>query len=473
MNTNMISDSESDDDSSYSSYEDEYNMYEYTDAEGRPYLDTLIPTRVYTQPTPVEPPIECLSDTQLMMLTNLVTGEEIPYDILDKYGNFAVARHVYAKMKEDAINDEKKAPFLEFQKKADAAAAKMKHDAFMAKLPRFSTGYLKKLKDAEEKLKTKPQASIQFCTWKKGVTASNTNRNAWNGSRRNGGGKRKIATLKEMNSEQAASERASAKRLRQKSNKLKNEIELIKRQETMARISSQMVPIQKVEEQQKEETDFQKFKRDELEYVKCIQREKLKTNDSELIHEKKIYQAKRNNEILNSKIVKIVKIDKRDTVVDKKKQLTDSIAQSMYVSYRPKRGSVFKNKTTGKGIVKTRLCKSLTIKGGVCRHNERCRFAHTPNELNVIPCSFGDRCRRVKQINGKWTNVDSQICPFGHSGESENKLLLCQRIGMVLTTPRKIVDTKTRVFNITIDQVSQTIELIKRNRFVNVKLVFH
>jgi len=413
------------------------------------------------------------------MLTDLSTGEEIPYDILDKYDDYAIAQQVYTNIKEETIKAEKMAPFLEFQKKADAATAKMKHDAFMAKLPKFSTGYLKKLKDAEEKLKKPPQASIQFCPWKKGVTASNTDRNAWNGSRRNGGGKRKIATLQQMNSATAASERATAKRIRQKSNKVKNEEDQIKRLETIARISRQMVPvIQKVEEPQTEETDFQKFKREELEHAKCIQRDKLKTTESDLIHDKKIYQAKRNNEILNisDKIDKIDKIDKWETVGEKKKkQLTDSIAQSMYVSYRSNRGSVFKNKTyvtTDQGGEKTRLCKSVTVPGGICRHNGRCKFAHTPNDLKVIPCSFGDRCRRVKEINGKWTNVDSQICPFGHTGESDDKMLLCERIGMVLTTPRKIVDTKPIVFNITIDQVGETIELIKRNRFVNVKLVF-
>ena len=56
------------------------------------------------------------------------------------------------------------------------------------------------------------------------------------------------------------------------------------------------------------------------------------------------------------------------------------------------------------GWVRTSPCRSVGT-GKPCPHGSRCRFAHTPEELGVKRCHFGDRCRK------------KGTCRFPHSDE--------------------------------------------------------
>ena len=67
------------------------------------------------------------------------------------------------------------------------------------------------------------------------------------------------------------------------------------------------------------------------------------------------------------------------------------------------------DKAKARGLVKTCPC-SFVLQGKTCPH-AHCRFAHTPDELQVRMCHFGDRCRCKHK------------CPHAHT-EHEAKVKL-------------------------------------------------
>jgi hypothetical protein len=66
---------------------------------------------------------------------------------------------------------------------------------------------------------------------------------------------------------------------------------------------------------------------------------------------------------------------------------------------------------------KTRMCDFVDT-GRPCRHGEKCRFAHSIDELAM--CQFGTECKFVELCDGKWVNVTEKICTFRHSGENDS-----------------------------------------------------
>lgn len=72
-------------------------------------------------------------------------------------------------------------------------------------------------------------------------------------------------------------------------------------------------------------------------------------------------------------------------------------------------------------IEKTRFCYSV-LGGGPCREKSACTWAHTPRELSLKPCGFGDLCRYVRRAETGWVNREDRICPFQHPGETADSL---------------------------------------------------
>ena len=83
----------------------------------------------------------------------------------------------------------------------------------------------------------------------------------------------------------------------------------------------------------------------------------------------------------------------------------------------------------GKSLSRTKMCLSVT-KGVPCRHGDRCRFAHSQEELQVAKCFFGCNCRFVRQTNqGWWMNAGGdKKCTFIHQGESKENYV--KRVGI-------------------------------------------
>lgn len=62
-------------------------------------------------------------------------------------------------------------------------------------------------------------------------------------------------------------------------------------------------------------------------------------------------------------------------------------------------------------VQKTCMCKSVGT-NFPCRHGDRCRFAHTIDELEVPRCRFGDKCKKYK---------NKKACKFGAHTEEQAK----------------------------------------------------
>jgi hypothetical protein len=72
--------------------------------------------------------------------------------------------------------------------------------------------------------------------------------------------------------------------------------------------------------------------------------------------------------------------------------------------------------------LKTRMCNSLDT-NEVCRHGEKCRFAHSLEELVIRDCHFKDKCRFVKIKSGKLVNEGSNTCRNKHPQESQDDFI--------------------------------------------------
>jgi hypothetical protein len=71
----------------------------------------------------------------------------------------------------------------------------------------------------------------------------------------------------------------------------------------------------------------------------------------------------------------------------------------------------------GASLLKTRMCHSVD-KNEVCVHGDKCRFAHTLDELIIPPCLFKENCRFVRERNGKLFNTGEKVCNHKHPQES-------------------------------------------------------
>ena len=77
-------------------------------------------------------------------------------------------------------------------------------------------------------------------------------------------------------------------------------------------------------------------------------------------------------------------------------------------------------------LQKTKLCLSFINKVS-CPHGDKCRYAHSINELGK--CFFGDKCRFVKKEKNIYANISkTKICEFKHLNENSDNYLA--RVGI-------------------------------------------
>ncbi len=75
-----------------------------------------------------------------------------------------------------------------------------------------------------------------------------------------------------------------------------------------------------------------------------------------------------------------------------------------------------KNKIEKK-LYKTKLCTY----GSECKRGEKCRFAHSKDELIINNCVFGNSCKFIKNEDGIFKNISkTKICLHKHPGENIN-----------------------------------------------------
>lgn len=422
-------------------YSDFYSEtdYEYVDAMGNPYINTNIPSRLSAICETIEEdePILDLSHDQLTMLVSLSnSNDRCPMRCMNDGASWGSAVNAYNEELADIKKADDLADFTEFNKKSDEDIIKHKSDILLASLPKFPKAMIERMKkEAEEIAMKRPNASKKFYTWKKGVTSSATSRTAW-GHRRSGGGKGKVQTLSEMNSEKAISELATKKRIRQQANKEKAEVESFRIAEKMKTLEIQKIALTPIIEEQAqepvEETDFQRFRREEM--------ESFNTKSAPIID----YVVAKPK----------AKTDEKWTKVDVKQTKNEKIAMGIMRSLCMKptnnrTGAMNKlaGMKKGGGEMRSRLCKSVMPGGNrKCPHGSACKFAHAPSQLNIKGCVFGERCNFVTKDGDGWKNTKSKVCQFGHPGEENDKPSFCKRIGMICleVTPPIVICAKSK-----------------------------
>jgi hypothetical protein len=509
-----VLDESSDDEGSDDEGSDEL-QYRYYDAMGRPYLDSviqrpnilneIIKEREEEERVRNEQDIPCFDEVVFTSLKN--PDESCPARFISDTSTWAESLASYRlKIAQDKA-DAEISEFTLFDEQRAAECKKMELDLIVSRLPKFPTLTLKRMADeAAEvaRIAAISSASSKYYTAKK--TQSNKAGGAVWGHRRNGGGKGKkverMVALPGQLSEQAMSrirdekykklvvisdlEAKSSRQLKRGNKKEKDVFDrqkrLDKEEEIRTRMSVMSLGEPEVVPEVVEETDWQKFKRHELQTV--ISKQKCLLSVASVEGVKHTF-----DELVMSTKDKSVAVEPKvrdgwNTVVTKsitKRKSTENTLVRMF--YDDPSKSVNKGRPVGGAPVPfSRLCMSV-IESVKCRHGKRCKFAHSPSQLNISPCGFGDRCKNAKCVAGKWVNTPGRKCMFSHPGEEVDKVAFCLRLGMkkeltvpvkrlVVNTPKCEVECVDGVFNVTSSNLDSVIREIVASKITDVVLRF-
>ena len=415
--------------------------YEYYDALGRPYLETVIrPQSLFDEiikqkarekNLELQRVLDEISNTDYDMYTSLSNPEEsCPLRFIEQCNTWSEAMDAYHTEQQEKNERERREEFEEANRRNSELCEKLETEYILSKLPRFSTAMRARMKaEAEEEAKkAKPvaQASSKYYTEKPVKQGSNVF-----GHRRNGGGKKnlksknqvmvaKLGTIsldsirdekyKKMMIDQANDARLS-RNIRRANAKLKNEEEEERKARIRDLVESRAAELKTVNPSAAtatpppEETEWQKFKREELN--SAIEKQKKMFAKMPDPIEAMPAPAPEEKKPLPKKV-----IEKSTTEL-----LQEDLTNSFYSDVK------------SRDVKCTRMCRSFTG-GGKCPHGDKCAFAHTIDEFNPVSCTFGARCRNVScdRSTNLYTNTGDRICMFIHVKEDKDKF--CERIGI-------------------------------------------
>jgi len=117
-------------------------------------------------------------------------------------------------------------------------------------------------------------------------------------------------------------------------------------------------------------------------------------------------------------------------------KLTPSYFLPSVESVRTQAFQIFSNKDEmEKKLLRTKLCRSVGT-DYPCPHGSRCRFAHSPDELEISTCIFGVHCRNVTRYNGRYYSKNvQQRCDRLHPNETIQNFYI--RTGLPAPQPKK------------------------------------
>jgi hypothetical protein len=403
-------------------------QYEYTDASGRPYLDTAIPppSIFYVmdkvkQRHRIARQLEKEKKQKEDILAARRAADEARWQDQEvKYRNEqqCLALHDFFRRELNKLTLAEIGKAIREKTFTDEIEVKIANEVFMSKLPRFPASTLERMKK-EEAEKSEPKADRKFYTWLAGNSASSTSRTAW-GSSRTSGKNQKKADLQVMNSD-AYIQRAAARRARRKRNTEKEAEEQVKRTQTIARINSQIAAraaeaeVEVVAKAPDEETEYQKFKREELEAFRV----KIATTEYKEDLACEIATENTTTEPTWTKVV-----------TSKKNKLATQIEQALYatpVCLSAEIAEAVAPKPMSKKVTATIMCRSVAQNQKCPYPPGKCNFAHSVEELNPRQC-INRFCKFVKNIGGKYVNNGKKVCAYLHEGETKSNL--CNRIGV-------------------------------------------
>jgi hypothetical protein len=166
-----------------------------------------------------------------------------------------------------------------------------------------------------------------------------------------------------------------------------------------------------------EETEWQVFKRQELEAV----RSKLRTKTDEINYDAKPVVKKTVESGWTKVDSKAVKNDKTSLA------LTIALYTTQKSESKKALAIAVEKKPMSDKVTYTLMCKSVA-KNEKCPYAEgKCKFAHCADELKPRMCA-NVCCKFVKRIGENVVNRGFKICQYIHEGET--KMSMCKRIGV-------------------------------------------
>jgi hypothetical protein len=109
--------------------------------------------------------------------------------------------------------------------------------------------------------------------------------------------------------------------------------------------------------------------------------------------------------------------------------------------------------TLEKCLTRTKICNS-TENGYPCPYKDKCRFAHSIDELVITECLFGNDCRYVYKNNFKWWNKEGKkVCFHRHPYEIDNDYFIRTGAKKQEEVSFKMEEKKSNVTNITISNI--------------------
>jgi len=393
----------------------QYDYYEFDDEYDDDASPQINPDNIFK--------LYSLTDTSKVPIPSSIVRSNSSWDDADKEYKIIV---------EKKKEDDRLAPFLKFNQQKECEIDAYKQKLFMNSLPTMSKAFKERLmREKEQEIQRKMRASDQFYNK---VRPSSTSHTAW-GHRRNGGGKGKVVTMTEANSQKTADEIAARRRARRAATKvmnLKDDEDRIAHhkhiEEIKKRFEFQQLAKAVVVEEPVPETEIVKFRREEIEEFR---KKQLEVFANEVPLEVEVVEKVTVEKDLKWKVVENVKkvIKEKTMVTDIMSSLfgkSSSIPRHDRLGMMPMTAS-----SAAVGQKCTRVCKSV-IDGVDCKYGDKCQFAHSVEQLNVVSCGFGGRCRNVRKnrLSGWENTTGTRMCQFIHPGEVTSSF--CQRIGVKL-----------------------------------------
>ena len=395
------------------------------------------------------PPIKPDNVFKLYSLTD-TSKVPIPSSIVRSHSSWDDADKEYKIIVEKKKEDDRLAPFLKFNQQKECEIEAYKQKLFMNSLPTMSKAFKERLiREKEQEIQRKMRASDQFYNK---VRPSSTSHTAW-GHRRNGGGKGKVVTMTEANSQKTADEVAARRRERRAATKIMNlkddedrvahykHIEEIKKRFEIQQAAAALTV---VVEEPVPETEVAKFRREEIEEFR---KKQLEVFANEVPLEMEVVEKVTMEKDPKWKVVENVK-----KVLKEKTMVTDIMSSLFGKSSsipRHDRTPMTTTSTAAVGQKCTRVCKSV-IDGVDCKYGDKCQFAHSVEQLNVVACGFGARCRNVRKnrLSGWENTTGTRMCQFIHPGEVTSSF--CQRIGVKLPAAikKEFINLSVEVSNV-------------------------
>ena len=92
---------------------------------------------------------------------------------------------------------------------------------------------------------------------------------------------------------------------------------------------------------------------------------------------------------------------------------------------------------------KTKMCDSFSS-GHPCRHGEKCRYAHSTDELVILECQHGEKCLFVcTNSKGVFHNSNGKFCKFIHPTESRENYFARNGIKFEVVEKKPVCTNKT------------------------------